>query len=129
MVRGLSCSPIQSVTYTGLSTCVWGLWYPVVCLFDLYFTTSVDQWDTPRRPLGFCCKKITVSTRQYCAFSAGAVNRLDATTPCSMQGICKWQHTQVLDTRKQVSTITRKTVYIQPLNLPLRGHIMNVLGT
>ena len=32
-------------------SCVWGRWYPVCVLRDLLSTTSVDQWDTPWRPL------------------------------------------------------------------------------
>ena len=54
VVRGLSCSPIQKVViYIGLSILHMGALVPVVCLFDLYSATSVDQWDTPWRPLGF----------------------------------------------------------------------------
>ena len=36
-------------------------WFEYLCLGTLvprcvYAATSVDQWDTPRRPLGFCCE-------------------------------------------------------------------------
>ena len=55
-----SCSPIQFVIKSGLSTCVWRLWYPVGICVALYFTTSFDQWETPRRPTGFCCKLLWV---------------------------------------------------------------------
>ena len=60
------------------------VWYPVVLQCDLFSTTSVDQWDTPRRPLRFCSKLLYARSsihayNSQCAVWAEAQS-IDSTT-------------------------------------------------